>query len=84
MPERVSGIAGACSLPDDFRQLFWDHDFDALELPTHGPLIISRVLTSGSWTAIRWLRDHVSDNDLRHWIESRDGRPLSRQQLRFW
>jgi hypothetical protein len=71
-------------LPEILGDLFWDHDFSQLDWRTHRDFIIGRVLESGSWDAIRWLRSVVGDVGLRDWIDRREGRPLSAKQLRFW
>ena len=71
-------------LPDLLRPLFWEHDFEALTWEADRDLIMARVLASGGWEAVRWLRSRVSDTELRGWIERRRGRGLSPRQLRFW
>jgi hypothetical protein len=55
--------------------LTWEDDRD---------LIIARVLASGTWEAITWLRACLGEQGLREWIERRRGRGLSPRQLRFW
>jgi hypothetical protein len=77
---RVQGAV----LPDLLRPLFWEYDFGALTWEADRDLIMARVLASGGWEAVRWLRSRVGDSELRDWIERRRGRGLSRQQLRFW
>ncbi len=71
-------------LPTLLRPLFWDDDFEALAWENDRDLIIARVLTSGGWDAITWLRFHMGDRALREWIERHQGRGLSPRQLRFW
>lgn len=71
-------------LPALLRPLLWDYDFEALAWENDRDLIIARVLTSGGWEAITWLRSHVGDRALREWIERHQGRGLSPRQLRFW
>lgn len=66
------------------RELFWDHDFAALNWKDDHDLITMRVLASGSWDAVTWLRLRLGDQALRKWIEQHQGRGLSPQQLRFW
>ena len=66
------------------RPLFWDYDFAALSWETDRDLIIARVLTSGDWAAVTWLRSRVEDHALREWIECQHGGGMSPQRLRFW
>lgn len=71
-------------LPSSVRGLFWDIDAGALRWERDRDLIIGRILSSGSWDVVRWLRQRAGDPALRDWIERHDGRGLSPQQLRFW
>jgi hypothetical protein len=71
-------------LPDMLRPFFWDYDFDTLSWGDDRELIIARVLTSGDWDAVTWLRSRAGDHSLREWIERHQGGGLSPQKLRFW
>ena len=71
-------------LPKMLRPLFWDYNFDILTWEEDRELIISRILISGSWDAVTWLRSHAGDQYLREWIERLQGKGLSPLQLRFW
>ena len=71
-------------LPARLRSLFWDYEFKSLTWEEDRELIIGRVLTSGDWEAVTWLRSHAGDPALRQWIERHQGRGLSPQKLRFW
>jgi hypothetical protein len=64
--------------------LFWDYDFGDLSWEKDRDLITARVLTSGTWEAVTWLRSRLGDQALREWIGRHQGRGLSPQQLRFW
>ena len=66
------------------RDLFWDHDFEALDWESDRDLVVSRILVSGSWQAVTWLRSRLGDQALREWLERCDGDGLSSRQLRFW
>ncbi len=72
------------TLPGDLRPLFWDYDFQDLCWDDDRALIIRRVLTSGPWDSVQWLRSRVNDDTLGRWIIDHQGRGLSPQQLRFW
>lgn len=71
-------------LPELLRELFWDCQFDEFRLPRDLTFVLGRVLTSGSWSQIGWLRERVGDDGLRHWICQHEGRTLDLRQLRFW
>jgi hypothetical protein len=72
------------ALPPELLPLFWEFDARTLSLEQDRDLIIGRVLASGPWDAVQWLRKRLDDPALRDWIERHQGRGLSRQQLRFW
>jgi hypothetical protein len=74
----------APKLPALLRPLFWDYEFETLSWESDRDLIIARVLASGTWDAVTWLRSRLGDSGLRDWIERRHGRGLSPQQRRFW
>ncbi len=71
-------------LPRKLRPLFWDHEFNALTWDEDHDLIISRILISGDWDAVSWLRSRLGDSSLKEWIVRHQGKGLSPQQLRFW
>lgn len=72
------------SLPKSVRVYFWDYPSVKLSLQTDRDLIIRRILTSGSWESIQWLREQIGDAKLRQWLLAHRGRGLSPRQLRFW
>ena len=72
------------SLPDSLAKFFWDCDFAALSWGQHQDFITRRLLLSGDWDAITWLRRQMGDLTLRQWLEQHRGAGLSPRQLRFW
>ncbi|HYU34338.1 MAG TPA: nucleotidyl transferase AbiEii/AbiGii toxin family protein [Thermoanaerobaculia bacterium] len=66
------------------RKLFWDTNARSLRWDRHREAIIGRVLATGTWTDVTWLRKTIGDPDLREWILRHEGRGLTPQQLRFW
>lgn len=71
-------------LPKYLRSFFWDYPFESLSLVKDRDLIIRRLLSSGSWDAVCWLRRRIGDQELRDWIISHQGRGLTPRQMRFW
>ena len=71
-------------LPKQLRPLFWDYRFSRLSITKDRDLIIRRILSSGSWDAVQWLRKKFGDQALREWLIAHDGRGLTARQLRFW
>ena len=71
-------------LPDELRPLFWDCNFESLQWPADRDFIVTRVLTSGEWDAVQWLRKTAGDTALEEWLKRREGGGLSPERLRFW
>jgi hypothetical protein len=55
-----------------------------LDFTRHRQFIIGRILLEGNRDSVQWLKRVVGDAELRAWIERRQGRGLSPQQLRYW
>jgi hypothetical protein len=71
-------------LPAPVKALFWDTSSGSLRWDRDRDQIIGRVLASGPWETVRWLRARAGDEAIRIWIEEHEGRGLSPQQLRYW
>ena len=71
-------------LPEQLRPYFWDYTFSRLSITKDKDLVIRRILSNGSWDAVRWLRKKLGDQELREWLIVHDGRGLTARQLRFW
>ena len=84
MKRQSSRSEYASQLPAMLRPLFWDYDFETLIWERDRDLVTARILALGTWEAVTWLRSRLGDRALRDWIERRQGRGLSPQQLRFW
>jgi len=74
----------ASRLPDSLKKLFWDYDFKDITWEKDRDLIISRILSYGSYKDIKWLVRKLGTDELRCWITVRKGRGLDARQLRFW
>jgi hypothetical protein len=71
-------------LPEQLRPYFWDYTFSRLSITKDKDLVIRRILSNGSWEAVRWLRKKLGDQELREWLLVHHGRGLTARQLRFW
>lgn len=71
-------------LPGELRDLFWDHDLERLSWERSRHTIVLRLLEKGGLQAVRWLRRHMSDEEIRDFIVRRRGRGISPRRLRFW
>ena len=77
-------VRSSTHLPRNLRAYFWDYPVEQLSWQADQELIIHRLLSSGSWEAITWLRKQAGDGALRQWLIDHRGRGLSARQLRFW
>ena len=77
-------MQGKSRLPEHLRPFFWDYTFSQLSITKDRDLIIRRILSNGSWDAVRWLRKKLGDQELREWLIAHRGRGLTARQLRFW
>ena len=77
-------MASSETLPKSLKPFFWDYPFSKLSLNADRDLIIRRVLSSGSWDAVLWVRKKIGDENLKKWLIAHQGRGLSPRQLRFW
>ncbi len=71
-------------LPDELRGIFWDYDTERLSWEHSRHTIVLRLLEKGGMQAIRWLRQHMSDEEIREFIVRRRGRGISPRRLRYW
>jgi hypothetical protein len=71
-------------MPNDLRPLFWDCDFASLQWPADRDFIMTRILVSGEWDAVLWLRKAAGDAAVEEWLKGRKGGGLSPERLRFW
>ena len=71
-------------LPIDMEWIFWDCDPRLLDLEEHHDFMIRRVLESGDWDSIKWLRRVIGDAAIHEWFLAKNGGGLDPRRLRFW
>ncbi len=87
MPIDVSAGAppvASDTLPEWLRPFFWDTDFNKVSWQDNRDYVIRRLLSSGTFDAMRWVLAEIGEEALRQWILQHEGRGLSSRQLRFW
>lgn len=76
------------SPPEDLsallRRYLWEYDPDRLSWDENRHTILLRLLQAGGWDAVKWLRAHAGDQQIRDFIVRRRGRGLDPKRLRFW
>ena len=73
----------AAALSADVARLFWDAEPDQVDLRAHRDYVMERVMSRGSWAAMRWLRDVYSSEDMADFLV-RKGHRLAPRELAYW
>lgn len=71
-------------MPEQLRACFWDYDPEQLSWEGSRHTIVLRLLEQGGMHAVQWLRQRMSDEEIRDFIVRRRGRGISPRRLRFW
>ncbi|HEX3769725.1 MAG TPA: hypothetical protein VHV30_02615 [Polyangiaceae bacterium] len=71
-------------LPDSVARLLWDVDVSALDLARDRALILERVMSRGTWEAMKWLRRRYAKAVLADFVRQEGARVLSPRDLAYW
>ena len=71
-------------LDKSLERLFWDCDFERLELPEDEAFVIDRILERGDLPDITWARSSIGESKMRRRLGEQRGRGMDRMRLRFW
>lgn len=69
-------------VPEEMRPLFWDVDWDSLDIGKHREFIIERVLNMGDHLSLCWLCKQFSESDIVYVVKT--SRRLSKKTARCW
>jgi hypothetical protein len=70
-------------LPDCVRRLLWDVDPDTVDLERHGDYVLERVMSRGTWDAMRWLCSHYPRAEMAEFLR-RKGMRLTPRDRAYW
>ncbi len=70
-------------LPESVRLLLWDADPAAVDPDRHADYVMERVMSRGSWEAMRWLRRTYSRERIAEFVVRR-GRRLTPRDEAYW
>ncbi len=73
----------APEIPSFLVPLLWDVDLAQFDQATHAELVMERVMTKGSWEAMKWLRKTYSSESLAEFLRAR-GHLLAPRDLAYW
>lgn len=72
------------TLPTGARRLFAHVSSEQLDLESHEPMIIERLLEDGDRADLRWLTAKVPEARISGWYRERGTRRLSNRSRAFW
>ena len=75
-------MIGSTCLPQNMQPLFWDIDWDKLDIGKNRNFIIERVLNMGDEHALNWLWQSFELADILSVVK--DSRRLSKKTARCW
>ncbi|HEX8106971.1 MAG TPA: hypothetical protein VF516_04540 [Kofleriaceae bacterium] len=67
----------------DVARLIWDAEPEQVDLRAHCDYVMERVMSRGSWIAMRWLRDMYSSEEMADFLV-RKGHRLAPRDLAYW
>lgn len=70
------------SLPDSFKNYFWDVNFNSLSLKEDKTFILKRLLDRGNTEAINWMKKNYSDREIKDLLQT--NRDISQKTANFW
>jgi hypothetical protein len=71
-------------LPDFVARLLWDIDPARVDLERDAPLVLERVMSRGSWEAMKWLRARYSREKIAEFLRQHGERRLSPRDVAYW
>lgn len=71
------------ALPPCVAMLLWDVDPSAVDLEQHASFVLERVMSRGSWEAMRWLRRRYPPSRLAAFLAERGDR-LAPRDRDYW
>ncbi len=72
------------ALSPSVARLLWDVDPEAVDLERDAALVMERVMSRGTWEAMRWLRQHYAVEHLAEFVRTRGPRLLAPRDLAYW
>ena len=70
-------------LPEAVRILLWEVDPERVDSEAHRDYVMERVMTRGSWDAMRWLKRNYAREQIADFVR-RKGLQLSPRDEAYW
>jgi hypothetical protein len=72
------------TLPAFVAQLLWDVDTTSIDIDRDAPLVFERVMSRGSWEAMKWLRATYPQDRIASFMSREGARRLSPRDRAYW
>jgi hypothetical protein len=72
------------SLPPFVVRLLWDVDASSVDLRRDRALVLERVMSRGTWEAMKWLRATYPQVELAEFVRTQGARKLSPRDRAYW
>lgn len=72
------------ALPESVRRLLWDVDVDRIDADRDAEFILERVMSRGTWDAMKWLRARYPVEVVRAFVRERGPSRLAPRDLAYW
>ena len=70
--------------PSFIERLLWDVDVSSVDPWQHKGLIFERVMSRGTWEAMKWLRATYPPDALADFVRTEGKRKLSPRDVAYW
>lgn len=71
-------------LPASVLRLLWDVELSEVDLDRDRALVLERVMTRGTWHAMRWLRERYPRDVLAEFVRVHGRQRLTPRDLAYW
>jgi hypothetical protein len=72
------------ALPASVERLLWDVDAAGIDLRRDKALVMERVMSRGTWGAMKWLRSFYTPAELAEFVRREGARKLSPRDRAYW
>jgi len=79
-----SNIRAKKEIPDFLKAIFWEYEFENLDIQKDEELLIAKILRDGNLPALKWLIKTIGVEKVEAWILKTKGKGLTPRQLSFW
>lgn len=71
-------------IPEFLFPLFWEYEPENIHIVRHADFVMGRIMETGTWESMLWLRRTYSRERLISFLEKRGRRVLPPRELNYW